>query len=116
MTNINANILFLLSSIGIYERGISWYSLEQQFIRWDCKSAKTEKGKFYEFIEKGDLVDFNESQLQGFPIMKINFKGKRYLQDANIDILKIRSRVYSMEDVKNELLQLESLLFSVTYI
>jgi hypothetical protein len=107
--NIERNAIFLLCGIGIYRNGIDWYSLEQQFIRWNLKIAKRATGESYGFIDRLGLIEKLQKGRKINP-MRINSTGEAYLMRQGIDIKSIRNQVNSMDDVKSQLLDLEEFL------
>jgi hypothetical protein len=111
----NKNVLFLLSAIGIYKQriGITWYQLEQQFIRFDFRIAKLSHGEAYGIIDELNLVDYQDQELEdSLPRkMVINSKGEDFLKNHKINIYEIRNRVFSMDDVKSELISLEKFIY-----
>ena len=105
--------LCLLCSIGIYKYGITWYALEQQFIRWDFRMAKFSKKEAYKLINELNLIDQSQGLESSLPRMSINAQGEEYLRNVQINISEVREKVGSMDDVETELRRLEEKIFNV---
>jgi hypothetical protein len=110
--DVNKVILFLLCAIGIYNQGITWYALEQQFIRWDFKLAKLSKAEAYTVINELNLIDERQNPEDKLPKMSVNVNGEEYLlKNTQINIRQIRNKVCSIDDIKTELHCLEKNIF-----
>jgi maleate cis-trans isomerase len=110
--NSSKDLIFLLCSIGIYERGITWYRLEKQFIRWNLRAATISKADAYKVIESLNLIDKEEPSFDApLPNMTINSQGEDYLKSQGINIVEIRNRVSSMEEVILEIHLLEEMIY-----
>jgi hypothetical protein len=109
--NDEKNTIFLLCAISFYDQGITWYALEQQFIRWDLKVSKFSKGESYSILNSLDLVDRCYDLSTNMAKMTINTAGKKYLTDRTIDIDIMKDKVFCMNDIKSELSQIEEKIY-----